>query len=129
MSLASDEQLDVRFNADTGTLALAPDGPYQGSYSDQALRTWAKRITAWKEGYAIAAMELITFDDDGNCIGSNFMDYLLPTAVETPKFELGETVKGVLEVVELLEVAPNVDRVAHRPYSHSMVPGGFEVTS
>jgi aerobic carbon-monoxide dehydrogenase large subunit len=44
------------------------------------------------EGYAIAAMELITFDEEGNCIGSNFMDYLLPTAWETPKFELGETV-------------------------------------
>src|SRR5439155_791068 len=26
------------------------------------------------------------------CIGSNFMDYLLPTAWETPQFELGETV-------------------------------------
>ena len=37
-------------------------------------------------------MELITFDENGNCIGSNFMDYLLPTAWETPKFELGETV-------------------------------------
>jgi aerobic carbon-monoxide dehydrogenase large subunit len=44
------------------------------------------------EGYGMAAMELITFDDDGNCIGSNFMDYLLPTAWETPRFELGETV-------------------------------------
>ena len=44
------------------------------------------------EGYAIAAMQLITFDEDGNCIGSNFSDYLLPTAVETPKFELGATV-------------------------------------
>jgi carbon-monoxide dehydrogenase large subunit len=44
------------------------------------------------EGYGIAAMELITFDEDGNCIGSNFMDYLLPTAWETPAFELGETV-------------------------------------
>ena len=44
------------------------------------------------EGYGIAAMELITFDETGNCIGSNFMDYLLPTAVETPKFELFETV-------------------------------------
>ncbi|HUK94474.1 MAG TPA: aerobic carbon-monoxide dehydrogenase large subunit [Gaiellaceae bacterium] len=44
------------------------------------------------EGFAIAAMELITFDEDGNCIGSNFMDYLLPTAWETPSFELGETV-------------------------------------
>jgi carbon-monoxide dehydrogenase large subunit len=44
------------------------------------------------EGYAMAAMELITFDDEGNCIGSNFMDYLLPTAWETPRFELYETV-------------------------------------
>jgi aerobic carbon-monoxide dehydrogenase large subunit len=44
------------------------------------------------EGFGIAAMEQITFDEAGNCIGSNFMDYLLPTAWETPKFELGETV-------------------------------------
>jgi aerobic carbon-monoxide dehydrogenase large subunit len=44
------------------------------------------------EGYGIAAMELITFDEAGNCIGSNFLDYLLPTAWETPKFELFETV-------------------------------------
>ena len=43
------------------------------------------------EGFAIAAMELIDFDEDGNCIGSNFMDYLLPTSWETPAFELGET--------------------------------------
>lgn len=26
-----------------------PDGPYQGSYSDQALRTWAGRIRAWSK--------------------------------------------------------------------------------
>ncbi|RMH19432.1 MAG: carbon-monoxide dehydrogenase large subunit [Acidobacteria bacterium] len=44
------------------------------------------------EGYGIAAMELITFDEDGNCIGSSFMDYLLPTAWETPKFETYATV-------------------------------------
>ncbi len=44
------------------------------------------------EGFAISAMQLIDFDEDGNCIGSNFMDYLIPTAWETPKFELGETV-------------------------------------
>jgi carbon-monoxide dehydrogenase large subunit len=43
------------------------------------------------EGYGIAAMEQITFDENGNCIGSNFTDYLLPTSWETPKFELGET--------------------------------------
>jgi carbon-monoxide dehydrogenase large subunit len=39
----------------------------------------------------MAAMELITFDEEGNCIGSNFMDYLLPTAWETPRFELHAT--------------------------------------
>src|SRR5436309_3248780 len=44
------------------------------------------------EGYGMAAMELITFDEDGNCIGSNFMDYLLPGSMETPCFELYETV-------------------------------------
>ena len=44
------------------------------------------------EGYGIAFLELITFDAEGNCIGSNFTDYLLPTAVETPRFELGATV-------------------------------------
>jgi carbon-monoxide dehydrogenase large subunit len=44
------------------------------------------------EGYAIAAMEEIQFDDEGNCIGQNFLDYLIPTSWETPRFELGETV-------------------------------------
>ncbi|HEX9099587.1 MAG TPA: aerobic carbon-monoxide dehydrogenase large subunit [Candidatus Dormibacteraeota bacterium] len=44
------------------------------------------------EGYGIAFMQLITFDSDGQCIGSNFMDYLIPGAWETPKFEVGETV-------------------------------------
>lgn len=40
------------------------------------------------EGFAMSSMQWITFDDDGNCIGSNFMDYLVPTAWETPRFEL-----------------------------------------
>jgi aerobic carbon-monoxide dehydrogenase large subunit len=44
------------------------------------------------EGFGIAFMELITFDEDGNCIGSNFGDYLLPTSWETPKFEIFQTV-------------------------------------
>jgi carbon-monoxide dehydrogenase large subunit len=42
------------------------------------------------EGYAIAAMQLIDFDEDGNCVGSNFTDYLIPTAWETPEFDIGE---------------------------------------
>ncbi len=44
------------------------------------------------EGFGIAKMELITFDEDGNCIGSNFTDYLLPTSWETPNFECFATV-------------------------------------
>jgi carbon-monoxide dehydrogenase large subunit len=44
------------------------------------------------EGFAMANMQWITFDDDGNCIGSSFMDYLVPTAWETPRFRLGATV-------------------------------------
>jgi carbon-monoxide dehydrogenase large subunit len=44
------------------------------------------------EGFGTAAMELITFDEAGNCIGSTFLDYLLPTAWETPPFELYATV-------------------------------------
>ncbi len=43
------------------------------------------------EGFAMSAMQQITFDEDGNCIGANFMDYLLPTAWETPHFDLYET--------------------------------------
>jgi carbon-monoxide dehydrogenase large subunit len=44
------------------------------------------------EGFAMSNMQWITFDEAGNCIGSNYMDYLIPTAWETPRFELGETV-------------------------------------
>ena len=44
------------------------------------------------EGVGIALMELITFDEEGNCLNSSFMDYLIPTALECPDFELGETV-------------------------------------
>ena len=40
----------------------------------------------------MANMQFITFDAEGNCIGSNFTDYLLPTAWETPGFELHEVV-------------------------------------
>ncbi|ACY14545.1 aerobic carbon-monoxide dehydrogenase large subunit [Haliangium ochraceum] len=39
------------------------------------------------EGFAIAAMQEISFDEFGNCLGSNFMDYLIPTAWDTPRFE------------------------------------------
>ncbi len=44
------------------------------------------------EGFAKANMQWLSFDEDGNCIGTNFLDYLVPTAWETPRFRLGETV-------------------------------------
>jgi aerobic carbon-monoxide dehydrogenase large subunit len=44
------------------------------------------------EGFAMSQMQQIAFDDDGNCLGSNFTDYLVPTAWETPHFDLYETV-------------------------------------
>jgi carbon-monoxide dehydrogenase large subunit len=46
------------------------------------------------EGIGQALMEVLSFDEQGNCLNASFMDYLLPTALECPEhgFELGETV-------------------------------------
>ncbi|HZP29101.1 MAG TPA: aerobic carbon-monoxide dehydrogenase large subunit, partial [Acidimicrobiia bacterium] len=44
------------------------------------------------DGVGMALMEVIAFDEDGNCLGGSFMDYLLPTSMECPSWELGETV-------------------------------------
>ncbi len=43
------------------------------------------------EGLAIAFMQEISYDESGNVQGGNFMDYLLPTAVETPNWETDKT--------------------------------------
>jgi aerobic carbon-monoxide dehydrogenase large subunit len=44
------------------------------------------------DGVGMALMQAIAFDEDGNCLGGSFMDYLLPTSMECPSWELGETV-------------------------------------
>jgi aerobic carbon-monoxide dehydrogenase large subunit len=44
------------------------------------------------DGVGMALMELIAFDEAGNCLGASLMDYLIPTAVEVPDWETGETV-------------------------------------
>ena len=44
------------------------------------------------DGVGMALMEVIAFDQSGVCLSSSFMDYLLPTAMECPSWELGETV-------------------------------------
>ena len=43
-------------------------------------------------GLAPALFEEISYDEGGNIQGGSFIDYLLPTAVETPKWETGHTV-------------------------------------
>jgi aerobic carbon-monoxide dehydrogenase large subunit len=43
-------------------------------------------------GLAPALFEEITYDESGNIQGGSFMDYLLPTAMETPKWETDKTV-------------------------------------
>ena len=43
-------------------------------------------------GLAPALFEEISYDESGNVQGGSFIDYLLPTAVETPKWETGNTV-------------------------------------
>ncbi len=44
------------------------------------------------DGVGMALMEVIAFDEGGNCLGASFMDYLLPTSMECPSWECGETV-------------------------------------
>ncbi|GAA2590110.1 aerobic carbon-monoxide dehydrogenase large subunit [Winogradskya consettensis] len=44
------------------------------------------------DGVGMALMEMISFDEDGNCLGASLMDYLIPTALEVPDWETGFTV-------------------------------------
>ncbi len=44
------------------------------------------------DGIGMALMQAIAFDEVGNCLGGSFMDYLLPTSMECPSWELGTTV-------------------------------------
>jgi len=86
------------------------------------------------EGFAKANMQWITFDDQGNCIGSNFLDYLIPTAYETPRFELGETVtpsphhpigaKGVGESATVGSPAAYVNAVLDALWWNAAAKGG-----
>src|SRR6202521_114463 len=91
------------------------------------------------EGYGIAFMELITFDEEGNCIGSNFMDYLLPTSMETPNFRVFETVtpsphhplgaKGVGESPTVGSPAAYVNAVMDALSPHGITNIDMPVTS
>lgn len=43
-------------------------------------------------GLAPALYEQIVYDENGTCLTGTFADYLLPTAVESPKWETGHTI-------------------------------------
>ena len=44
------------------------------------------------DGVGMALMEMIAFDEEGNCLGGSLMDYLIPTSLEVPDWETGFTV-------------------------------------
>ena len=44
------------------------------------------------DGVGMALMEMISFDEEGNCLSGSLMDYLIPTAMEVPDWETGHTV-------------------------------------
>jgi carbon-monoxide dehydrogenase large subunit len=44
------------------------------------------------QGLAPALYEEIVYDENGQCLTGTFSDYLLPTAVESPKWETGHTI-------------------------------------
>jgi carbon-monoxide dehydrogenase large subunit len=43
------------------------------------------------EGFAIAFMQEIVYDDQGNNLNTNFTEYLVPTSLETPHWETSST--------------------------------------
>lgn len=88
------------------------------------------------EGYAVAMGQLLSFDAQGNIQGNTLMDYFLPTAVETPKWETDYTVtpsphhpigaKGVAESPHVGSIptftSAVVDAFAHLGVTHMDMP-------
>lgn len=70
------------------------------------------------DGVGMALMELISFDEDGNCLSGSFMDYLLPTALEVPAWELDHTVTPSRTIRSARRASASRRRsVRHRPSS------------
>ena len=88
------------------------------------------------EAFAIAMGQEIVFDEGGNIQGASFLDYFLPTAVETPAWETDHTVtpsphhpigaKGVGESPNVGGVSAFsnavVDAFAHLGVTHMPMP-------
>jgi len=88
------------------------------------------------QGIAPAMYEELIYDESGNILNGTFMDYLVPTAVESPSWETGHTVtpaphhpigaKGVGESPTVgappAIVNAIVDAVAHLGIKHLEIP-------
>jgi carbon-monoxide dehydrogenase large subunit len=87
-------------------------------------------------GMAPALMEEISYDESGNIAGGSFMDYLVPTAMETPNWETDKTItpcphhplgaKGVGESATVgappAIVNAVVDALSHLGVTHMEIP-------
>ncbi|HTE50385.1 MAG TPA: aerobic carbon-monoxide dehydrogenase large subunit [Kofleriaceae bacterium] len=87
-------------------------------------------------GMAPALMEEISYDESGNIQGGSFMDYLVPTSMETPSWETAKTItpsphhpfgaKGVGESATVgappAIVNAVVDALAHLGVRHVEIP-------
>jgi carbon-monoxide dehydrogenase large subunit len=88
------------------------------------------------EGFAVAMGQELPFDQEGNILGNTFMDYFIPTTVETPFWETDYTVtpsphhplgaKGVAESPHVGSIpcftAAVVDALAHLGVTHMDMP-------
>jgi carbon-monoxide dehydrogenase large subunit len=88
------------------------------------------------EGFAVAMGQQMPFDAQGNLLGNTLMDYFLPTAVETPKWETDYTVtpsphhpigaKGVAESPHVGSIPcftnAMVDAFSHLGVTHMTMP-------
>ncbi|MFA9459937.1 aerobic carbon-monoxide dehydrogenase large subunit [Thiohalorhabdus methylotrophus] len=88
------------------------------------------------EGFAVAMGQQLAFDEAGNILGASLMDYFVPTAVETPQWELDYTetpsphhpigAKGVAESPHVGSIPcfsnAVVDAFAHQGISHMNMP-------
>ena len=88
------------------------------------------------EGFAVAMGQELPFDEEGNILGNTFMDYFIPTFVETPYWETDYTVtpaphhplgaKGVAESPHVGSIpcftAAIVDAFSHLGVTHMELP-------
>ncbi|MGB5496336.1 MAG: molybdopterin cofactor-binding domain-containing protein, partial [Sedimenticolaceae bacterium] len=88
------------------------------------------------EGFAVAMGQELPYDAEGNLLGNTFMDYFIPTFVETPHWETDYTVtpsphhplgaKGVAESPHVGSIpcftAAIVDAFAHLGVTHMDMP-------